>query len=89
MLLIYIFYRIGNRESEFGFITHVLLKDKNSILHRIVLADTVGAEDVHALRVFAEGTRVVVRGWGGAARTETCAEADYGAVDDQLKESED
>lgn len=82
MLLIYIFYKIGKRESEFRLITHVLLKDKDCILHCVVLADTVRTEDVHTLCVFAEGTGMVVWGWGCTAGAETGAEADYGAVDD-------
>lgn len=82
MLLIYIFYKIGKRESEFGLITHVFLKDKDCILHCVVFADAVRTEDVHAFCVLAERTGVVVWGWGCAAGAEAGAEADYGAVDD-------
>lgn len=67
MLLIYIFYRIGIRVSEFGFITQVFLKDKDCIFHGVVLADAVGAENVHSLCVLAERTSVVVWCWSRAA----------------------
>lgn len=82
MLLIYIFYKIGKRESEFRLITHVLLKNKDCVLHCVVLADAVRTEDVHALRVLAKGTGVVIWGWSCAAGAETGAEADYSAVND-------